>query len=123
MRNLYNPHEDKICAILDFLKLCGIFAWRNPTGATVIHGEFILDKGKIGGPDILGCLPRGIMIAIWCKAEKDRLSASQRKFLKSIKKMGGVTIVAMEIRDVNFALKMAGYFSNLKKLCESGLVP
>jgi hypothetical protein len=65
--------------------------------------------GKKGSADILGCLPGGRFLAVECKAEHGRLSPEQREFLSDIQALGGLAVVAKSYRDIDQALREAGY--------------
>jgi hypothetical protein len=65
--------------------------------------------GLKGSSDILGLLPGGRFLAVECKAPDGRLSPEQRQFLADIKALGGMAIVARSYRDIEAALREAGY--------------
>ncbi|MDR1904305.1 MAG: VRR-NUC domain-containing protein [Treponema sp.] len=102
--------EGKIkAAILKYLKLRGIYAWNNPTGAFQVRPGEWMRFGKKGSSDILGLLPGGRFLAVECKAEYGRLSSEQREFLNDIAALGGLAVVARSFRDIDTALREAGY--------------
>lgn len=97
------PEGATLNAILDYLRLRHIFAWRNNTGAAKVgeggNSRFIR-YGLKGSSDILGCLDDGRILAIEVKAPKGRVTQEQTDFLASIKKRGGVAFVARSVEDV-----------------------
>jgi len=98
------PEGAVVAAILEYLQLRGIFAWRMNTGATVIKvpngKDRFLRFGKKGISDIIGILDDGRWLAIECKTEKGKASLDQLYFLAEIAKRGGVAFVARSIEDV-----------------------
>lgn len=97
--------------ILEYLRLCKIYAWSNNTGAVSVRSPRGRDRfirfGKPGSSDILGIMPDGRFIAIECKAERGRLSVMQRDFLEDIRSRGGVAFVARGVEDVERELHAA----------------
>jgi hypothetical protein len=70
----------------------------------------VLSIIKKGSADIIGLLPPdGRFIAIETKAPDGRLSAEQREFLEMIKQQSDLTVVAKSYRDIETALREAGY--------------
>ncbi|MDR2435236.1 MAG: VRR-NUC domain-containing protein [Treponema sp.] len=96
-------------ACLRYLEKWGIKAWNNPTGAARIAPDRWIRFGRRGSADLLGCLPGGKFLAVEVKAEHGRLSPEQRQFLADIKALGGIAIVARSFRDIEAALREAGY--------------
>jgi hypothetical protein len=96
-------------ACIRYLEKRGIMAWNNPSGTVRIAPDRWLHFGKKGSSDILGILPRGRFLAVECKAEHGRLSPEQRQFLTDVKALGGLAIVAKSWRDIDQALREAGY--------------
>lgn len=91
---------------LDYLKLKGIYCWRNNTGACKSGNRYIR-YGFIGSSDILGILPDGRFLAVECKRTKGgRVSEAQHEFLSKIASNGGVAIVAKSVDDLITALKI-----------------
>lgn len=91
-------------AILDYLALKKIFAWRNNTGAQIIRNADgstrFLRFGKKGSADILGIMPDGKFLAIEVKGKKGVVSLDQTNFLVEIKRNNGVAMVAYSLDDV-----------------------
>jgi hypothetical protein len=93
---------------LKYLKRQRIKAWSNPTGAVQIRPGQFIHFGLKGSSDILGVLPGGRFLAVECKAEHGRLSPEQRDFLKDVKRLGGLAIVARHWKDIDTALRQEG---------------
>jgi hypothetical protein len=65
--------------------------------------------GLKGSSDILGVLPGGRFLAVEYKAEHGWLSPEQWEFLNDIAVLGGLAVVAKSYRDIDQALREAGY--------------
>lgn len=104
--------QDTVTAVLAYLRLRGIPAWRMNTGA--FRGEY---KGKprfhrfgvVGMSDIIGVLPfwpadsrtlSGVFLAIEIKGARGVLRPAQRAFLNQVTKAGGTAFVARTLDDV-----------------------
>lgn len=85
--------------ILDYLRMKGIFVWRNNTGAFKVGDRFIR-TGMKGLPDILGVLQGGKLLAIEVKRESGRVSPEQEEVLLRLKNAGAVAFVARSLDDV-----------------------
>jgi hypothetical protein len=96
-------------ACLRYLARQGIKAWNNPTGAVEVRPGQWLHFGKKGSADILGCLPGGRFLAVEVKAPDGRLSDEQRRFLAEIGALGGLAITVRGWRELDAALRGAGY--------------
>lgn len=98
--------EDEVLrGCLEYLRIHGVFAWRNNTGAIKIGKRFIR-YGTPGSSDILGIMPDGRFLAVECKREKGgRLSELQKAFLTAIKINGGVSIVARSVEELKKELE------------------
>jgi hypothetical protein len=100
---------------LDYLTLCGVFAFRvNTTGVwdnqRKVYRTF---QGLKGVSDILGLLPLnspfpGRMLAVEVKAGRDVLSEEQRYFLDTVNGNGGLAFAVGSLQDLIDALKAAG---------------
>lgn len=93
-------------AVLEYLRMRGIFAWANNTGAGQLvdgarHTSRFIRFGYPGSSDILGILDGGRFLAIECKTPEGRLSDLQRVFLDDINLRGGLAFVAYGISDVD----------------------
>ena len=98
-------------AIMDYLRIRGVFAWRSNTGAgklTHANGSSRFVRfGFAGCADILGCLDDGRFLAIEVKNEGGRLSKDQDVFLEAIRRRGGIAFVARSVEDVIQVLREA----------------
>jgi hypothetical protein len=99
-------------AILEYLHVRDFFAWNNPIGAVEVRPGQWLRFGKVGSADIMGCLPGGRFLAIECKAERGRLSGTQRDFLNEVERLGGLAIVVRSFQEVDLALRKGGYIND-----------
>lgn len=82
---------------LEYLRLRGIYCWRNNTGA-VKNGNRFIRFGFPGSSDILGILPDGRFLAVECKRGKGGVvSELQKEFLHNIEENGGVAVVATSV--------------------------
>jgi|SRR5579872_2540524 len=93
-------------AILQYLKVRGIFAWRNNTIGVWDSKLGIYRKNTTikGVSDILGILPTGRFLAIEVKRKGGIVSDEQLEFNYTINKNGGLAFVAYSIDDVIFHL-------------------
>lgn len=91
-------------AILQYLTVKKVFAWRNNTGAMPIDapgGRRFIRFGAKGSPDIMAILPpNGRFLAIEVKGPRGVLSDAQKEFLSAVQNRGGYTIVAKSVDDV-----------------------
>lgn len=85
--------------IISYLRMCGIFARRNNSGAAWIKGKLVR-FGWPGSPDIEGIMPGGRYIGIETKTDKGRLSPRQQGFHERIRQLNAVIFVARSIEDV-----------------------
>lgn len=90
--------------ILSYLRLKGIFAWKNTSGGyfDVKKGIFRRQASKYairGTSDILG-IHKGRFIAIEVKSRDGRVSEDQKLFIEAIRKNGGISLVARCLEDV-----------------------
>lgn len=97
-------------SILHYLKLKGIFAWKNDTTGIYSEkrGAFIKRHSKYhmtGQSDILGIF-LGRFLAIEVKKPGNYPTANQREFMESVRKHGGIAFVARSIKDVEESLKL-----------------
>ncbi len=87
-------------AVLGYLKLRGIFAWRCNSGMLRGAGGGPVRFGIPGMSDVLGILPGGKFLAIECKVGKNKPTKAQQAFLELVKGYGGVAFVAYSLDDV-----------------------
>jgi hypothetical protein len=66
---------------------------------------------KKGSADILGCLPDGRFLAVEVKAPDGRLSTEQKQFLAEIGGLGGLAVMVRGWRELDAALRGAGYLA------------
>jgi hypothetical protein len=88
-------------AILDYLHLRGIRAWRNSVGrvANTVTG------GGEGCPDIHGIIkPCGRALYVEVKSAKGKLSTAQAEWLQAARDAGALTVVARSVKDVEEVL-------------------
>lgn len=75
--------KKRVTAILDEL---GVYHFFPAT-----HGY-----GRSGVPDIVGCIPGGLFLAIECKAGKNKPTALQVREIEAIRKRNGCALVVNE---------------------------
>lgn len=95
-------------AILEYLQLLRIFAWRNNTGAMSgeHHGKkWFMRFGFPGIADILGILPSGRFLAIEVKRPGGKLTLDQVAFKQAVESNGGMYLLAQSIDDVKKAFE------------------
>ena len=97
------PEAQVLKDCLDYLKACGIQAWRNNVG---MKGGY--SYGKKGSADITGILPGGRRLEIECKAGKGRLSPEQVDFLAMITEQGGFARCVYSVDELANALRREG---------------
>ncbi len=89
------PEGYVVRAVLEYLQMRGIFAWRNNT--TGIYDQALKryrpNHGLNGVADILAILPQGRFLAVECKSERGKLSDAQRMFAVAVNDAGGVYCV------------------------------
>jgi hypothetical protein len=97
--------QDTVRAILQFLTLHRIPAWRINTGAVKIERRF-LRFGAVGMSDIIAIDSRasGQWIAIEVKSAKGKVTPAQQGFLNQVTWAGGKAFVARSVDDVKQAL-------------------
>lgn len=92
--------KDTQRAILDFLRLNGIFCWRNNTGGFVDKRDHFYQFGKVGSGDILGLTKTGRFFSIEVKAPGKKPTDKQIEFINSVNASGGLAFVAHSLDDV-----------------------
>ena len=94
------PESEVLKECLEYLRMRGIFAFRNNSGA-VKMGKSFVRFGMPGSSDILGILPNGQFLAVECKKENGGiLSDKQVEFLNRIKENGGVAVVVHSVSEL-----------------------
>lgn len=100
-RKKYKKEEQTILkACLDFLRLKGCVVFRNNAGVVFVEEKGrrrAIRMGTPGAPDIIGCAPGGIFIAIECKTKNGRVSQKQKDFLENIKNLGGFSLIVRNV--------------------------
>lgn len=97
-------------SILSFLKINGIFCWKNQSVGIFDSKKqvFRLNRNQHhinGVSDILGILPvSGRFLAIEVKTNTGRLTDHQKSFLDEIQRSGGISGVCRSIKDAQLLL-------------------
>lgn len=86
-------------SILDYLKLKGVFAYRNNVGAVKIGKRFIR-FGMPGAPDIVAVVS-GHYFGIEVKKPGKPLSDAQQAFCDVLRAAGGTYVIATCLEDVS----------------------
>jgi|WetSurMetagenome_2_1015567.scaffolds.fasta_scaffold439959_2 hypothetical protein len=107
------PEGAVLAAILEYLKLRHVYAFRMNTGAGKLldgarHTSRFVRFGFPGCSDILGILDDGRFLAIEVKGPKGKATFEQLDFLAEIAKRGGVAFIAHSIEDVERHLFQPG---------------
>ncbi len=102
-----STETDLVNACLELLHLCGIYCWRNNTGALPVGKRFIR-FGRSGSADILGCLPGGQFLAVETKVGKNPLTPAQAHFLDTVRTAGGTALVVRDLIQLQDWLALAG---------------
>lgn len=107
-------------AILEWLELQGIMAWRQNSGAAVARNadgskRFIRFCSQAGISDIVGILPHsGRIIALEVKRPGGRVTPEQRRFLEQVGEMGGLAGVVRSVEDADRLLAASGWVSTVQ---------
>jgi hypothetical protein len=109
--------------ILTWLRLKGVFAWKNQSTGIFDPRKGIFRKSNNpfhinGVSDILGVW-HGRPLAIEVKSETGRVSDAQKEFITRFREAGGIAFIARSIEDVKLALDYAapdspGFSDSLK---------
>jgi Holliday junction resolvase len=91
-------------AILDYLRLRGIWAMRVQSGR-LLRGGRAIQLADEGTPDILGCTQDGKLLAIEVKSQTGALRTAQATTLERLRRHGAVVVVARGIEDVEEVLR------------------
>ena len=90
-------------AICEYLKLRGLFFWRQNTAPTYQKDRQVYRKmpkfARKGVGDIL-LLHKGLFVCIECKSAVGRQSEPQKEFQEDVEKNGGLYIIARSVDDV-----------------------
>ena len=90
---------DLVRDCLKYLRMRGVFAWRNNVGAMKTDERYVR-FGQVGSSDILGILPYGQLLCVECKVGKNKLSRSQRDWLERAKEAGAKTCVVYSLDEL-----------------------
>jgi hypothetical protein len=107
-------------ACLRYLIRRGFFVWNNPSGAVRIGPDRWIHFGLRGSSDIIGILPDGRFLAVEVKSRHGRVSPEQAVFLKKVRDMHGIAVVARSFRELDAALRREGYADEGGPLFEGG---
>jgi hypothetical protein len=113
------PESRVLAGCLRYLQVRGIYHWRNSVGSVQIRPGQWYRFGKIGSSDILAVLPGGKILAVEVKAAHGRLSPEQQQFLADIKALGGLALCVKSWRELDAALRSAGYATEDMPLFET----
>lgn len=104
-------------AILEYLRLLGVFCWRVNSGAiTAQHNgkrRFLRFNGAAGCSDLVGLLPAhcsrpGVFLALEVKRPGRKPTEQQAAFLDAIRAAGGVAAVVSSLDDVVQLMRQVG---------------
>ena len=101
-RGVTPTETDFVKDVLNYLRACGIHAWRQNTG-----GRDRLRWGTPGCGDITGILPGGRRLEIECKTDTGEQSGAQRAFQTIIEQHGGCYVLARKLEDVEPVIRAA----------------
>jgi len=91
-------------ACLDYLRVRGILAWRNNTGA--VGGTYkgrrrFVRFGARGSGDIFAVLAGGRFLSVECKTGRNKPTADQLAWMESVKASGGTAVVVRSVDDLH----------------------
>lgn len=111
--------KEVMVACLSLLEWNGIVAWRNNVGRLpTADGKRWVQFGKVGLPDILGCLPGGKFLAVEVKRPGGAKRSRQIDFVNSVKSLGGMALFVESAEELEAALLAEGM--NLRVRGERG---
>ena len=83
------PESEVLRSCLEYLRLRGVFCWRQNSGALATPGGGFMRSADINGvADIIGVLPGGRFLAVECKSSRGKQTAPQRSFQSSVEAAG-----------------------------------
>ena len=111
--------SDVLSGCLQWLRLKGVWCWRQNQGAIPVRGGgFRRFVGLKGVADILGVLPRtvcvagearpvtfGNLLAVEAKRVGENLRADQEEFLRRVNELGGVGVCVHSVRELEERLR------------------
>lgn len=83
-----------------YLKLRGIFAWRQNAGVIPLAGGGVRFSGLRGVSDILGILPDGRFLAVEVKTATGKMSDHQKEFHRNIADNNGVACCVRSVDEL-----------------------
>ena len=102
------PESVVLNSCLGLLALCGIFAWRNNSGALKDRNGRVVRYGLKGSADIIGILPDGRFLSVECKRPGGKIRPEQIDFMNTINSNNGVACIVHSPDELLKALKDAG---------------
>src|SRR3990167_7098270 len=93
------PEKEIQSAILSYLSMRKIFAWKTGSGAFRVGDRFVR-MGQVGVADIAGRLPKGRFLAIERKSKGKQPTNEQKLFLARISANGVLAFVAYDLDEV-----------------------
>lgn len=117
------PSETQLVkACLEYLRLRGVMAWRNNSGATPYKGKDgkgrFVRYGLKGSSDILGVIPltvsgdgdreRGRFLGVEVKVPGKGPTEDQKQFLQNVTAAGGVALVVHSVDELKRDLDEEG---------------
>jgi hypothetical protein len=102
--------KDVVKACLQYLRLVGVFAWRQNQGAVKVTPasgprRFFRFASAEGISDIIGVLPGGRLLAVECKREDGKVRESQERFLSAVRAKGGLALVVRSVTELIAAIE------------------
>ncbi len=99
-------------AIIEFLRLKGVYAWRNNSGAFAaegVTGRRFVRFGLPGSADVLAVVPpRGRLLAVEAKIGRNQPTDMQLHFGAAINDAGGLWLVVRSLADLDELLTAEG---------------
>lgn len=100
-----NPETAIQKAILDWLRLHNVYAFRVSNQPRRLPNGKMIFTGTKGVSDIVGILPGGTFIGIEVKTATGRLSEHQKRFEERVRASGGVYVVVRSVDDCEALIK------------------
>ena len=115
---LMNRESDVLSACLQWLRMKGVWCWRQNQGAIPLkQGGFRRFVGLAGVADILGILPQtvrvvgddgpvtfGNMLAVETKRQGEKPRPEQEEFLRQVNERGGVGVCVHSVSELEEVL-------------------
>lgn len=104
--NKLDSEANVVHGCLAYLKLRGIYAWRQNTGAAKTKSGRFVKFGMPGTPDIVGMLPGGRFLGIECKRPNGgRQSPAQKLFQANTDANNGVYLLVTSVGELSDAME------------------